>query len=192
MALEIDGLAILCAIAETPQAFPAIRHDVAKAAQALVVRQLKAKDMTVDGLRRVQAALGPHPLALLVDGLTDAEVKTLVTRFDKHGAALKAGGAVELRRRLLALAGGAAPEAKPVKVAAKDAAKDSAKDAAKAPAKTIAKRPARAPARASAGPARDASPPAPEPATPRPPAGHALDSAAMAAVPPRRRRSPAS
>ncbi|MFE1603039.1 hypothetical protein [Methylobacterium sp. ID0610] len=153
MALEIDGLAILCAIAEAPQAFPAIRQDVAKVAQSLVTKQLKAKDLTLDALRQVHGALGPQPLALVVESLGDGEVKALVTRLDRANAALRAAAPVEHRRRLLGLAAGAEPEAP--------------KAAPPAPR-----------ARRRAAPAE-------------PPADHALASPAMAAVPPRRRRSQA-
>ncbi|ACL55703.1 hypothetical protein [Methylobacterium nodulans] len=159
MALEIDGLAILCAIAEAPQAFPAIRQDVGKVAQSLVTKQLKAKDLTLDALRQLQAALGPQPLALVVESLSDAEVRTLVTRLDRTNAALKAATPVEHRRRLLALAAGAEPETTP----------------------------ATAPTAKPAG-ARSRRKAAPEPSPAGPPTGRALDSAAMAAVPPRRRR----
>ncbi|MFH6785991.1 MULTISPECIES: hypothetical protein [Methylobacterium] len=176
MALEIDGLAVLCAIAEAPQAFPAIRGDVTKAAHALVTKQLKAKTLDLAALRAVREALGPQPLALIVDGLKDAEVKALVTRLDKHHPDLKDGPAVAHRRHLMALAAAldpvAAPAAKPKPVKAPKA-KPAAKPAAKAAPKS-----------------------APEPAAPakaRPPAGNAapadaLASAAMAARPPRRPR----
>ena len=89
MALEIDGLAVLCAIAEAPEAFPAIRSDVTKAAHALVTKQLKAKTLDLAGLRAVREALGPQPLALIVDGLKDAEVKALVTRLGRKETVLE-------------------------------------------------------------------------------------------------------
>jgi hypothetical protein len=167
MALEIDGLAILCAIAEAPQAFPAIRQEVNKVAQALVTKQLKAAGLTVAALRAVREALGSQPLALVVDGLKDAEVKTLVTRLDKHHPDLKTGKPADQRRHLLALASGTDPVPKPAKApAAPRAARAKAPAADKAPA-------------AEKSPAR---------AAPKAPA-HPLDSAAMAAVPPRRRRA---
>ncbi|QRE72851.1 hypothetical protein [Methylobacterium aquaticum] len=197
MALEIDGLAVLCAIAEAPAAFPAIRSDVTKAAHALVTKQLKAKTLDLPGLRAVREALGPQPLALIVDGLKDAEVKALVTRLDKHHPDLKDGPAVLHRRHLMALAADLDP------VAAPAAKAKPAKGAAKAPAK--AKPAAKAVQQEKATPekATDAAPvqapaAAPEPAPPARPAhapvrgktapADALASAAMAARPPRRPR----
>lgn len=201
MALEIDGLAVLCAIAEAPAAFPAIRSDVTKAAHALVTKQLKAKTLDLPGLRAVREALGPQPLALIVDGLKDAEVKALVTRLDKHHPDLKDGPAVLHRRHLMALAADldpvAAPaaKAKPAKGAAKAPAK--AKPAAKAvpekatpekavPEKATNAAPVQAPAAAPepAPPARPAHAPARGKTAP----ADALASAAMAARPPRRPR----
>ncbi|MGY2053012.1 hypothetical protein [Methylobacterium sp. JK268] len=150
MALEIDGLAILCAIAEAPEAFPAIRADVAKAARILATKQLKARDMTLEGLRQMQAALGSQPLALLVEGLSDAEVRGLAARFDPHNAGLRTAGPVAQRRRFLALAAGEPPAPGPL-------GGPEAGDAAGSPAAGL-------------------------------PGAGILDSAAMAAVPPRRRR----
>ena len=206
MALEIDGLAVLCAIAEAPEAFPAIRSDVTKAAHALVTKQLKAKSLDLPGLRAVREALGPQPLALIVDGLKDAEVKALATRLDKHHPELKDGPAVLHRRHLMALAGTLAPVAapapkpKPVKATArKTAAKaadpkaadtKAADSKAAAPDVPVQNGPAAKTAAKTAAEGRAA------PAHGKPTAGKdtagaptdALASAAMAARPPRRPR----
>ncbi|WP_279358545.1 hypothetical protein [Methylobacterium indicum] len=181
MALEIDGLAVLCAIAEAPEAFPAIRSDVTKAAHALVTKQLKAKTLDLPGLRAVREALGPQPLALIVDGLKDAEVKALATRLDKHHPDLKDAPAVTHRRHLMALAGTLAPVSAPA-----------VKPKAKAPARPRAgaKPAANTAAKSAAGPAAEpaaASPDGPTAASAGAPAD-ALASAAMAARPPRRPR----
>lgn len=204
MALEIDGLAVLCAIAEAPEAFPAIRSDVTKAAHALVTKQLKAKTLDLVGLRAVREALGPQPLALIVDGLKDAEVKALVTRLDKHHPDLKDGPAVLHRRHLMALAADLDPvpapaaKPKPAKAPAKGAAKakPAAKPAAKAapettlPEKAADEAPAAAPEPAGmpAPPTRPAPAKAQAPVRGKTAPADALASAAMAARPPRRPR----
>jgi len=177
MALEIDGLAVLCAIAEAPEAFPAIRGDVTKAAHALVTKQLKAKSLDLAALRAVRNALGPQPLALIVDGLKDAEVKALVTRLDKHNPEIKDGAAVAHRRHLMALASDQDPAAAPAA-----APREAAKAPAKAPAVKAPKPAAEAPAEAAHAAPRKG----PGKATPAP--ADALASAAMAARPPRRPR----
>ncbi|WP_128566522.1 hypothetical protein, partial [Methylobacterium crusticola] len=132
MALEIDGLAVLRAIAEAPEAFPAIRGDVTKAAHALVSKQLKARNLGVEGLGKVAGALGSQALALILDGLKDAEVRSLAGRLDKHHPDLEQGTPAAHRRHVLALATGTAPAGKP-KPAPKARAPRAAGRAAPAP-----------------------------------------------------------
>lgn len=112
MALDVDGFAVLQAIAARPDAFPDIRAEVAKAGRALVVKQLKAKGLTLPGLRRVRDSLGAEPFTLVVDGLTDAEAKSLVMKLDQHHPDLKTAPADWPRRHLAALATGTEPASK--------------------------------------------------------------------------------
>ncbi len=104
MALAIDGYAVLERIAANPNAFANIRSDVTKAAQALVFAQLKAKTSGIEALRAVRMALGAEPFALIVEALKDAQVKTLVTKFDKHNVEMKTTMAQARRRHLCVLA----------------------------------------------------------------------------------------
>ena len=106
MALDVDGFAVLRAIAQTPDAFPDIAGDVPKAARALVAKQLKARGLTLPGLHRLHASLGAENLALILDGLSDAEVKSLVTRLDRNNPDLKTAGPDWHRHQLAALAQG--------------------------------------------------------------------------------------
>jgi hypothetical protein len=112
MALDVDGFVALGAIAHAPEVFPDIRADLAKTVRALVVKQLKARNLTLDGLRRVRKCLGSETYALIVDGLTEAEVRALIGRFDKHHADAKLAQTDWLRRRLADLAHGAEPAIK--------------------------------------------------------------------------------
>lgn len=125
MALDVDGYAILKALAATPDAFPDIRAEVAKTGRALVVKQLKAKTLALPALRRIRDILGGETFALIVDGLTDAEAKGVVTRLDKHHPDLKTGSAEWHRRRLGGLASDDEPaeKAKAAKAAAPAAEK---------------------------------------------------------------------
>jgi hypothetical protein len=50
---------------------------------------LKAKSVGLDGLREIRRALGENQFGLVVEGLKDAEVKSVVTRLDKHHPDLK-------------------------------------------------------------------------------------------------------
>lgn len=104
MALAIDGYAVLGRIGASPNAFADIRTDVTKAAQTLVFAQLKAKSSDIDALRAVRKALSAEPFALIVEALKDAQVKTLVTKFDKHNAEIKTATAQQRRRHLCVLA----------------------------------------------------------------------------------------
>ncbi|WP_232629087.1 hypothetical protein [Methylobacterium sp. Leaf118] len=109
MALDVDGYAVLQALASAPEAFPDIRTEVPKAARALVVKQLKARTLRVPALRVVREVLGPEAFALIADGMSDAEVKAVVTRLDPHHPTLKEATPGWHRRRLTALAAGEAP-----------------------------------------------------------------------------------
>lgn len=113
MALDVDGFAVLRAIVQDPDAFGAIRTEATKAARALVTKQLKAKTLTVDGLKRVRTALGDHPFALVVDGLSDADVKSITSRLDKHHPDLKSASASWRRGHMVALAKDVEPSVKP-------------------------------------------------------------------------------
>ena len=104
MALTIDGYAVLGRIAASPQAFADIRTDVTKAAQTLILAQLKAKAAGIEVLRAVRMALSAEPFALVIEALKDAQVKTLVTKFDKHNIEMKTATAQQRRRHLCLLA----------------------------------------------------------------------------------------
>lgn len=117
MALDVDGYAVLKALAASPDAFPDIRAEVARTGRTLVVKQLKAKSLPLAGLRRIRAILGAETFALIVDGLTDAEAKALVARLDRNHPDLKTAPAEWHRRRLSGLSADEPPagKAKPAK-----------------------------------------------------------------------------
>jgi len=109
MALDVDGYAVLQAMASAPEAFPDIRTEIPKAARALVVKQLKARSLRVASLRLIREVLGSESFALIADGMSEAEVKSLVTRLDPHHPSLKTATPGWHRHRLTALAAGDAP-----------------------------------------------------------------------------------
>lgn len=121
MALDVDGFSILKAIAATPDAFPDVQADAAKAGRTLVAKQLKAKGLGVQGLRRLRDLLGADTFALIIDGIAAAEAKSLIGRLDKHHPDAKSGPADAHRRRVVELAGGAEPALRqaPVKASKK-------------------------------------------------------------------------
>lgn len=120
MALEFDGFEAWRAVAESPDSFASLRAEAAKSARAALVKYLKAKTSGLAELRRARKALGKQTFGLLIDGMKDAEVKTLVTRLDKHHPQLKAADAAWRRQHILQLVkGDAEPAPKPDKPAKK-------------------------------------------------------------------------
>ncbi|MEE7457953.1 hypothetical protein MPAR168_02395 [Methylorubrum populi] len=122
MALDVDGFAVLQAIAAAPEAFPDIRTEIPRAARGLVVRQLKARALRPASLRLIREVLGGETFALIADGMSEAEVKGVVTRLDPHHPSLKTATPGWHRHRLTALAAGEAPLRKGESAAAKPAA----------------------------------------------------------------------
>jgi hypothetical protein len=122
MALEFDGFEAWQAIADSPDAFASLRADAAKSARAALVKYLKTKTLGIPELRVMRKALGKELFRLLLDGMSDAEMKGLVARFDKHHPELKTGDPVWCRRHFLLLVkGDVEPAAKPGKSAKKKA-----------------------------------------------------------------------
>lgn len=112
MLLDVDGFAVLRTIGAHHGAFPAIAGDAAKAARALVLKQLTHKSTGLKAVRGVHAALGDEVFTLIVDGMSNAQIKSLATRLDKYGAAAH-GAHGALRLHILALAAGTEEPAEP-------------------------------------------------------------------------------
>lgn len=89
MAIHLDGHAVFAAIGAYPTAFPDLSTDVAVAAEKLLVKQVKAKGLTLDGLRGLFKAIGGDLATVLLDTLKDTEVATLVKKLDKNRAGLE-------------------------------------------------------------------------------------------------------
>jgi len=117
MSIALDGFEVLRQLGKHRDLFAPIRVDVDKQARALVVKYLKAKSASLDAVRDIYKALGEEQFGLLVEGLKDAEAKSVVTRLDKHHPNLKGGTAMWRRQHLNALAvGSSEPHAPPTKV----------------------------------------------------------------------------
>ncbi len=106
MALEFDGFEAWRAVAESPDNFASLRAEAAKSARAALVKYIKAKTTSLAELRRARKALGKQTFGLLIDGMKDAEVKTLVARLDRHHPQLKAADAAWRRQHILQLVKG--------------------------------------------------------------------------------------
>lgn len=104
MALSLDGMAVLGRIAANHRVFADIKADAAKQARALVVKQLKAKSLDLEHLFAVKKAMGPKTFEHILDGLSDAEVKSLLGKLDKYDPALKTSTPSSRREHLRLLA----------------------------------------------------------------------------------------
>ncbi len=116
MALEFDGFEAWRSIADNPETFVALRAEASKTARTALTKFLKAKTVGIAELRSIRKALGKGTFGLLLDGMKDAEVKTLATRLDRHHPGLKTADAQGRRQHILQLAkGDIEPMDKPVK-----------------------------------------------------------------------------
>jgi hypothetical protein len=110
MALDVDGFAVLRTIGSHREIFTAIKADIAKTARALVAKQIAHKDTGLKAVRDIRAAVGPDAFSLIMDGLSDAQIKSLTARLDRHAAPAKVADGTA-RLHILALAEGSAQPA---------------------------------------------------------------------------------
>ena len=106
MALDIDGFAVLHSIAAHRSMFPDVAAEVAKAARTLVIKQVKAKNTGLHSVRDIRKTVGANTFDLIMDGMTDAQIKSLVSKLDKNHPELKTSTSQWRRRQLKVLAEG--------------------------------------------------------------------------------------
>ena len=121
MAINLDGFAVLARIGAHPDSFSGIKAAVTKSAHDLVVKQLKTKTTTLRDMRSIRDAVGIDQFGLILDGLNEPTVKSILSRLDKHHPDLKAADARWRRSQLRALCEGAAEPSEKVIVAKKKA-----------------------------------------------------------------------
>jgi hypothetical protein len=126
MAIELDGFAVLRAIAAHESAFAAARPEIVKFAKSIVAQRLKDKETGLAQLREIFAALGAESFALIVDETPDAQLKSILARLDKNWAEIKTAEDEQLRGHLRDLAAGGVEPAQAAKRAAKKPAKPAA------------------------------------------------------------------
>jgi hypothetical protein len=115
MALSIDGLKVLAAMASHSSSFPDIAGDLSKsldalgkAVRSLVIKQVKHKNTNLQRIRGVSDAIGAANFKLIVDGIPDAQIKTLVGKLDHHPE-IKTETAEWRRQHLISLIDGSKP-----------------------------------------------------------------------------------
>src|SRR5215468_5120675 len=119
MGLDVDGFAVLRSIGSHTEAFAAIAAEVTKMARTLVVKQIAHKDTGLQAVRAIRAAVGPEAFGLITDGMSDAQIKTLTVRLDKHNPVLKTANGAARRLHVRALADGSAQPSEKQKGASK-------------------------------------------------------------------------
>jgi hypothetical protein len=122
MALDLNGFAVFRSIGSHPDAFPSIAKEAAKLARSLVTTQIKAKSADLGLIRGICVALGADAFDLILDGFTDAQLKSVLSKIDKYHPDLKIAEPAWRLDRLRALAHGAAEPAtkqKPARGSAK-------------------------------------------------------------------------
>jgi hypothetical protein len=111
--LEVDGFAVLHSIGSHPDIFAALARDIARTARMLVIKQIAHKDTGLETVRRIHAAVGPEAFHLIVDAMSDAQIKSLALRVDRHASQSRAEDGAP-RTHVLALAEGSVqPAEKP-------------------------------------------------------------------------------
>jgi hypothetical protein len=116
MSIALDGFEVLRQMGKHREVFAAARADVDRQARAFIVKCLKAKSTDISALLEICEALGEEQIGLVLESLKDADVKSIVTRLDKHHPDLKGGSAAWRRQHLNALADGSSdPSAPPIK-----------------------------------------------------------------------------
>jgi hypothetical protein len=105
--LEVDGFAVLHSIGSHRGIFAALARDIARTARMLVIRQIAHKETGLETVRGIHAAVGPEAFRLIVDGMSNAQIKSLTLKIDRYAPQARAEDGAA-RRHILALADGSA------------------------------------------------------------------------------------
>jgi hypothetical protein len=126
MPIDIDGIAVLRAIALAPKLFPDAAPEINNFARKYVASQLKPATIDLERMRDIYRVIGGEAFVLIVDGQTDSASAALVKKLDKDNPELKTAPPVWCRKRLADLASGVAgPAEKPSKPVPKPLKKES-------------------------------------------------------------------
>ncbi len=122
MAAGLDAGAVLRALANHPDAFPAVRADASDFARKAMVKQLKDKAITAELLRRICEASCEEVLAAVLDDWAPTDVRALVKKADPLSAYARTGSdEAGARRHVIELATGRAEMAEATQKAEKPA-----------------------------------------------------------------------
>ncbi len=106
MALSIDSHAVLRAIADHPDAFPAIQPDLDDLARKMLGKQLKAKSTDAALLAKIYRITGESNFSKFLDSYQANDLAALVKKIDPFSPHAKAGGELkEARAHIIDIAG---------------------------------------------------------------------------------------
>ena len=85
MALTIDSHAVLRALADHPEAFPAIQTDLGDLAGKLLIKQIK-KTTDAALFAKLYGVTGATTMSTVLDGFSANDLSALVKKIDPHGS----------------------------------------------------------------------------------------------------------
>jgi hypothetical protein len=106
MSLDIDGFSVLRSIAGHPNVFDEVAREVTATARSLVVKQIKNKTTNLKRLREIRVALEADAFNLILDGMPDPQIRSLLRKLDKHNPELRSSSPQWCRQQILALTRG--------------------------------------------------------------------------------------
>lgn len=99
MTLTLDGFEVLRRIGASPAAFPNLEHEAAAIAESIVTTELLSKELDRQGFAALLDALGEDALALVVETLTQRQLRAIAKSIDP--SLRKRGGALLTARQLI-------------------------------------------------------------------------------------------
>ncbi|NVO13394.1 MAG: hypothetical protein HXX10_05095 [Rhodoplanes sp.] len=119
MSLAIDGFAVLRSIGTHAAAFGDVAAEARRTAQRLVAKQIMIAATDLGALRNVYIAVGEADFGLVLDGMSDADIRCGLLTIDPHRPGIATASGTWCRSRFRALAGGTAePAPKPASAVA--------------------------------------------------------------------------
>jgi hypothetical protein len=107
MAMEVDGAAILSAIAHQPAAFAMSTTQVNTLAMQTLLSRLKDKAADLSTMRQIAKTIGTHDFAIALDTLPQKDIASIFKRLDPKHPDLKTADETALRAHVAKLAAGA-------------------------------------------------------------------------------------
>ena len=113
MAMEVDGAAILAAIAKSPTDFSMDIGQINALALATLLARLKDKALKLPHVRSLARAVGSHDFGLALDHMPAKDVTALIKRLDSKHPDLRTADAEWHKGQIIRLAEGASEPASP-------------------------------------------------------------------------------